>query len=170
MLHVALLAAVLTTSAPASPDHSPIQRCLSIMDGAVYHGDPNDRPSMKAALVECRKAVNAATHTRVEADGGPAKLFITARLLDRAATLSYMGLDDASGALRDVKSANLYFRIAAGLPHQSADFHAAALANVELTAVQLQTLHTDIASRATSHATSVALRRSSPNEPQGINR
>jgi hypothetical protein len=168
MIHAALLALALgapslTQSAAVAPPNMPppaassIERCLATMDGAVYHGDPTDRRLMRAAIAACVHARRDAQRTSVETASGPQKLFLIARLLDRTATLSYIGLDDAGSALRDVESANLYFRIAAGVAGESADFRAAAAANVELTNLQLQTLRTEIASSHTQPA-AVALR------------
>lgn len=128
------------------------------MDGAVYHGDPSNRTEMKNDVAACESGIAAIERMRPTAAQGPEKLFLTGRILDRAATLSYMGLNDAATALREVKRANLYFRIASGLPNQSADYRAAAVANVELTQVQLHTLRADIAARASAHPATVALR------------
>jgi hypothetical protein len=128
------------------------------MDGAVYHGDPSDRSLMRQNVAACTRGVRQIEQMHPSALDGPEKLFILARILDRTATLSYIGLDDTAMAFTDVRRANLYFRIALGLPNQSTDFREAALANVELTAVQLQTLRADLAAAAKSHSTSVALR------------
>jgi hypothetical protein len=95
---------------------------------------------------------------RPTAAQGPEKLFLTGRILDRAATLSYIGLDDAATALREVTAANLDFRIAAGLTNQSENYHEAALANVRLTTIQLRTLRADMAALPAAHAAQVALR------------
>ncbi len=115
------------------------------MDGAVYHGDPSDRPLMRANVAACERGVVEIARMRPTPAQGPEKLFLTGRILDRAATLSYIGLDDAKAAWPEVQAANLYFRVASGLTNQSQDYHAAALANVRLTAVQLRTLRSDIA-------------------------
>lgn len=147
MLHAALLAVVLaaTASTPSAPAKTSIQQCFEAMDGAVYHGDPSDRPLMKANVAACENGIVQIGRMRPTAAQGPEKLFLTGRILDRAATLSYIGLDDSATALREVKAANLYFRIAAGLTNQSENYHAAALANVRLTTVQLRTLQADVA-------------------------
>lgn len=147
MLQTALLAVVLATNAAApQPTHTtPIQACFETMDGAVYHGDPSDRTLMKANVAACSRGIAAIARIRPAAKQGPEKLFLAARLLDRAATLSFMGLNDARTALPEVKTANLYFRVASGLPGQSAEYRAAALANVALTRIQLRTLNADIA-------------------------
>jgi hypothetical protein len=120
-------------------------QCFGTMDGAVYHGDPFDRALMKAGVAACERGIAQVQRTPAAAAQGPEKLFLTGRILDRAATLSYMGLGDTGTALREVRAANLYFRIASGLQNQSTDYHAAALANAELTGVQLRTLRADIA-------------------------
>jgi hypothetical protein len=159
MLHVALLAAVLTTAQqPSTIAQSSIERCLETMDGSVYRGDPTDRTAMRANIAVCEEAQGAVQQIRISPAQGPERLFITARLLDRAATLSYMGLGNAQAAFHDARLANLYFRIAVGLPRQSPDFHAAAIANLELTDLQLQTLRTDIAAAKGPRPITVAQR------------
>src|SRR5450755_2966513 len=147
MLHAALLAVVLAANASPSPApvKTSIQQCFEAMDGAVYHGDPSDRRLMKANVAACENGLVQLARMRPTPAQGPEKLFLTGRILDRAATLSYIGLDDANTALREVKAANLDFRIAAGLTNQSENYHTAALANVRLTTVQLRTLQADIA-------------------------
>jgi len=162
MLHAALLAIVVAATAPrttsAPPPKTSIQRCFEAMDGAVYHGDPSDRPLMKANVAACESGIVQIGRMRPAAAQGPEKLFLTGRLLDRAATLSYIGLGDAATALREVRAANLDFRIAAGLTNQSENYHNAALANVRLTAVQLRTLRADVAAGPAARAAQVALR------------
>lgn len=150
MLHAALLAAALsansaTNNVPATLESkSAIAQCFATMDGPVYHGDPSDRRLMRANVATCVKGIAQINATRALTPAqGPEKLFIAARVLERAAMLSYMGLDDAPTALREVTTANLYFRIASGLRDQSQGYHEAALANVELTRLQLSTLHAD---------------------------
>ena len=108
---------------------------------------------MKANVAACERGIAQIARMRATSARGPEKLFLTARILDRAETLSYMGLDDAPTALREVRKANLYFRIAAGLTNQSANYHAAAIANAQLTSIQLRTLHTDLAARRAPAAT-----------------
>jgi hypothetical protein len=159
MLHPALLAVVLATSAstPSASPKTSIQRCFEAMDGAVYHGDPSDRSLMKANVAACESGIAQIGRMRPTAAQGPEKLFLTGRMLDRAATLSYIGLGDANTALREVKAANLDFRIAAGLANVSENYHAAAIANVRLTTVQLRTLVADTAA-APARAPVVALR------------
>ncbi len=139
------------------PAKTPIQQCFATMDGAVYHGDPTDRAQMKKDVAACESGISAIQRMRPTAAQGPEKLYLTGRILDRAATLSYMGLDDTSTALREVRTANLYFRIAAGLASQSADYRAAAWANVKLTQLQLNTLHAEIAARASGRRAVVAM-------------
>lgn len=105
MLHVALVAAAIAAATPRSNDDSgAIRQCFATMDGAVYHGDPTDRGAMKAAVLVCGAGLRPARRLRVTARQGPAKLFVIARLLDRAATLSYMGLQDAPAALRATRT------------------------------------------------------------------
>jgi hypothetical protein len=155
MFQAALLAVVLAAnpSDDASvPAETPIQRCFATMDGAVYHGDPANRAQMKSDVAACERSIAQLQGMRPTPAQGPEKLFIAGRLLDRAATLSYMGLNDAATALREVRTANLYFRIASGLPSASADYRDAALANVKLTLIQLRTLHADIAARPVAPA------------------
>ena len=149
MLHAALLAVVLAThaGAPKSTHNSAITQCFETMDGAVYHGDPSDRTLMKANVAACGRGIAAIARIRPPAAQGPEKLFLSGRLLDRAATLSYIGLNDARTALPEVRTANLYFRVAAGLTDQTPEYRAAALANVQLTALQLHTLRAEIAAR-----------------------
>jgi hypothetical protein len=106
----------------------------------------------------CESGVVQIGRMRPTAAQGPEKLFLTGRILDRAATLSYIGLDDAATALREVTAANLDFRIAAGLTNQSENYHEAALANVRLTTIQLRTLRADMAALPAAHAAQVALR------------
>jgi hypothetical protein len=159
MLHVALLAAVVAPSnSPSATAGSSIQRCLATMDGAVYRGDPSDRTTMMARVAACAQGRRSAQRMSISAARAPERVFIIARLLDRAATLSYMGLGDTRSALNEAHEANLYSRVAARLPDQSAEFYTAALANVALTALQLQTLQTDIASANATHTPTVALR------------
>jgi hypothetical protein len=161
MLHAALLAAVVAATGPSTTSAAPktsIQRCFEAMDGAVYHGDPSDRPLMKANVAACESGIVQIRRIRPTAAQGPEKLFLTGRILDRAATLSYIGLGDAATALSEVTAANLDFRIAAGLTDQSEDYHNAALANVRLTTVQLRTLRADIAAVPRARAAQVALR------------
>jgi len=130
------------------------------MDGAVYHGDPSDRTRMKANVAYCERGIAQIGHMHSTAAQGPEKLFLTGRILDRAATLSYMGLNDAGTALREVKAANLYFRIASGLPGESENYHYAAVANVQLTKIQLETLHNDLlAQRATARDVALSIVR-----------
>jgi hypothetical protein len=129
------------------------------MDGAVYHGDPSDRDLMRANVAACEGGLTQLAHVPATSAQGPEKLFLTGRILDRAATLSYMGLGDARTALREVTTANLYFRIASGLPGQSSDYRDAALANIKLTSVQLQTLRSDLAAAALYRPRVVAFRR-----------
>ena len=161
MLHAALLAVVLAANAstPHAPAKTSIQQCFEAMDGAVHHGDPSNRPLMKANVAACERGVAQIGRMRPTAAQGPEKLFLTGRILDRAATLSYIGLNDPNTALREVKAANLYFRIAAGLADQSENYHEAALANVRLTTLQLRTLRADLAAApAPSRVPEVALR------------
>jgi hypothetical protein len=157
MLHAALLVAALT-SMPTTPVpvQTSLQRCFESMDGAVYHGDPSNRSLMKANVAACERGIAEVQRIRPTAAQGPEKLFLTGRILDRAATLSYMGLNDTGTAYREVKTANLYFRIAAGLPDQSDNYHLAAVANVTLTTIQLRTLRNDIAAAQSTRARSVA--------------
>jgi hypothetical protein len=160
MLHAALLAAAVATapSTASVPAKTSIQQCFEAMDGAVYRGDPADRPLMKANVAACERGIKQIGRMRPTAAQGPEKLFLTGRILDRAATLSYIGLDDAATALREVTAANLDFRVASGLPNESEDYHNAALANVRLTTVQLHTLRAEIAALPATHAAQVALR------------
>jgi hypothetical protein len=160
MLHAALLAVALTSTTSSSPisAKTPVQQCFGSMDGAVYHGDPADRALMKANVAACARGVAHIQGIRTQPAQGPEKLFLLGRILDRAATLSYMGLGDAGTALPEVIRANLYFRIAAGLRNQTSDYHAAALANATLTRIQLGTLHADLAAARTARASIVALR------------
>jgi hypothetical protein len=111
MLHAALLAVVLAANASPSPApvKTSIQQCFEAMDGAVYHGDPSDRRLMKANVAACENGLVQLARMRPTPAQGPEKLFLTGRILDRAATLSYIGLDDANTALREVKAANLDF-------------------------------------------------------------
>ena len=136
------------------------------MDGAVYHGDPSDRSLMRQNVAACTNGVRQLELMRANAADGPEKLYILARILDRAATLSYIGLDDAATALSDVRRANLYFRVASGLPNQSVEFRQAAASNVELTGIQLHTLRTDLASAAKLHPTAVAFRTARAKQPE----
>jgi hypothetical protein len=110
------------------------------MDGAVYNGDPTDRKLMRARVVTCGHAIASLGHAGVRPKQGPEKLFLMGTMLDRAATLSFMGLDDARTAKVEVKRAHSYFRIASGLTSESSDYRAAAIANEARTRVQLQTL------------------------------
>jgi hypothetical protein len=142
-------------SAPVSK--TAIQECFETMDGAIYHGDPTDREHMKHDVATCERGIIALARMRPAIAEGPAKLYLSARILDRAATLSYMGLNDAATALREVKIANLYFRVASGLGNQSADYRAAALANVQLTRLQLQTLRTDSVAARRARTQTLAL-------------
>lgn len=155
MLHAAVLAAALSSAATsrAKPTFNAIQKCFGTMDGAVYHGDPTDRRLMQADVDTCAKGIAQLGALRATtATQGPEKLFITGRILDRAATLSYIGLGDYVTAMREVKLANLYFRIASELPNESAGYRDAARANIALTRIQLQTLRTEsvAAARATA--------------------
>jgi hypothetical protein len=156
MLFAVLLAAALSPQAiSAQPPKTAIQRCFGTMDGAVYHGDPSDRRLMKANVDACEAGIVQINAMRTPyPKQGPEKLFITGRILDRAATLSFMGLDDAATALREVKLANLYFRVASGLTDQTSTYHEAALANVELTRIQLRTLRAEraVATRTPARA------------------
>jgi hypothetical protein len=136
------------------------------MDGAVYHGDPSNRTMMKESVLACRNGVAQLRAMRTTATDGPAKLFLVGRLLDRTATLTFMGLDDAEHATPEVRTANLYFRIAAGLSNQSAEYRDAALANVELTQLQLRTLDHEIAARRSTRPRTVALHRLATRDPQ----
>jgi hypothetical protein len=158
MLHAVLLAALVTANAP-EPPKTPIQRCFATMDGAVYHGDPSDRVLMRANVAACETGLAQISRMPATSAQGPEKLFLTGRILDRAATLSYMGLDDARTALREVSAANLYFRVASGLPGQSTNYRDAALANITLTSIQLRTLHSDIAAATLGRPAIVALHR-----------
>jgi hypothetical protein len=163
MLHAALLIAALTVAGnSAPPEETSIARCFESMDGAVYHGDPTDRALMRANVHACERGLTELSKIRAGAAHGPEKLYLTARILDRAATLSFMGLDDARAALPEVRAANLYFRIASALPRTSPDYRAAAAANARLTAIQLQTLHTEIAAQ---HAHSAQVASLNPRHP-----
>jgi hypothetical protein len=128
------------------------------MDGAVFQGDPTDHATLKRDAAACERAVAMIPRVPVAVDAGSSRLFLVARLLDRAATLSFIGLGDTATALREVQLANVYFRVAAGLPKQTADFHSAALANVQLTNLQLETLRGDIAAGRRFHAQRIAAR------------
>jgi hypothetical protein len=169
MLHAALLAAVFSSAAVEAPvpPKTSIQKCFGTMDGAIYHGDPSDRTLMKTNVAVCARGIAQLGRMRPTAAQGPEKLFLTGRLLDRAATLSYMGLDDAVTALREVKLANLYFRVAAGLNNQSTNYHDAAIANVALTHVQLHTLQADsaLAMSARVKTTALPVRGTHPGRP-----
>lgn len=156
MLHAALLIAALTVANDSAPaENTPIQHCFESMDGAVYHGDPTDRTLMQANIRACERGLTEVANIRTGAAHGPEKLYLTARILDRAATLSFMGLNDARTALPEVRTANLYFRVASALPHTSPEYRAAAAVNAKLTAIQLQTLHTEIAEQD-AHSAQVA--------------
>jgi hypothetical protein len=87
---------------------------------------------------------------------------LMARILDRAATLSYIGLDDAQTALAQAKSADLYFRVASGLSSQSPDYRNLGSANATTTNIQLATLQTDIAHKPNNADTRLALTISTP--------
>ena len=160
MLDTLVLAAIVAaTPASALPGiesttpHTMISRCFATMDGAVYHGDPSDRKLMKANVATCEAGIAQINAMRVPTPAaGPEKLIVTARVLERAATLSFMGLGDSATALREVRLANVYFRVASALPGQSATYHDAAVANVALTRLQLQTLRAEIASARRSRA------------------
>lgn len=163
MLHAAALSAALSARPlladpqNARPQKTALARCFQTMDGAVYSGDPSDRRLMRFNVDTCLKGIAEinALHAKTPAQG-PQKLFITGRALDRAATLIYMGLGDAPTALHQVRMANLYFRIAAGLENQTQSYHEAALANVTLTAIQLRTLRADVlAHRSNAGASAV---------------
>ncbi len=118
------------------------------MDGAVYHGDPSDHTLMRRNVAACERGIALIDAMRPSTVAqGPEKLFVAGRILERAATLSYIGLGDATTALREVTTANLYFRIAAGLPNQSQSFQEAASANARLTSIQLRTLHSELAAQ-----------------------
>jgi hypothetical protein len=104
---------------------------------------------MRNAERACERELARIERLRPGTSEGPAKLFLTARVLDRAATLALLAFNDVTTASRDVALANLYFRVAAGLPDQPANYRAAAAANVELTHAQLVTLRPDLAARPT---------------------
>jgi hypothetical protein len=93
MLHAALLAVAVATapSTASGPAKTSIQQCFEAMDGAVYHGDPSDRPLMKANVAACENGIKQIGRMRPTAAQGPEKLFLTGRILDRAATLSFIG-------------------------------------------------------------------------------
>ncbi|MBD5653810.1 MAG: hypothetical protein IAI50_01360 [Candidatus Eremiobacteraeota bacterium] len=145
MIHSALLAAALLSPAnePSNKLDSPVHTCFASMEGAVYQGDPSNRSLLKANVAACNSSIAQLQRMRSSPSHGPERLFLLGWLLDRAATLSYMGLGDARTALRDVRRADRCFRIAAALPNQTGDFHETALANAELTRIQLHTLRAD---------------------------